>query len=118
MLAGGRTALQDAFRTFELPATRGRIGRHLPDPAFAGAFPFSWSRHPSQWCLKNWTARSCFSAASRVLNVPRFRLRPLLGSIFREYRRYAPVLSLRIIGDVTFSYRSCKPRSHDLISSS
>jgi hypothetical protein len=29
--------------------------------------------------------------------VPRFRFVPLFGSIFREYRRYSPDFSLRII---------------------
>ena len=37
-----------------------------------------------QWCLKYCTARSCFSAASRLLNVPRFRRLPVFGSCFRE----------------------------------
>jgi hypothetical protein len=35
-------------------------------------------------CLKYWTARSCFSAALLVLNVPRFFLRPELASFLRE----------------------------------
>lgn len=35
-------------------------------------------------CLKNCTARSCFSAAWRVENVPRFLRRPVLASFFRE----------------------------------
>jgi hypothetical protein len=48
-------------------------------------------------CLKNWTARSCFSAASRLLNVPRFRLMPVFGLTFREYNRYLPDFSFRII---------------------
>jgi uncharacterized membrane protein YbhN (UPF0104 family) len=39
-------------------------------------------RHPPR--LKNWTARSCFSAAARLLNVPRFRRRPVFGFFFRE----------------------------------
>src|SRR5512146_2183296 len=47
--------------------------------------------------LKYCTARSCFSAAARVLNVPRFLRLPVFGSTFCEYRRYSPVLSLRII---------------------
>src|SRR4029453_6492814 len=34
-------------------------------------------RHPCR--LQYCTARSCFSAAARVLNVPRFRRRPVLG---------------------------------------
>jgi hypothetical protein len=39
-------------------------------------------RQPAR--LKYWTARSCFSAAARVLNVPRFRRLPVFGLIFRE----------------------------------
>ncbi len=38
--------------------------------------------HPRR--LKNWTARSCRSAAARVLKVPRLRRRPVFGSFFRE----------------------------------
>jgi hypothetical protein len=37
-----------------------------------------------QCLLKNWTARSCFSAAARLPNVPRFLRRPVFGSFFRE----------------------------------
>ena len=41
--------------------------------------------HEAAQCrLKNWTARSCFSAAGRVLKVPRFLRRPVLGSFLRE----------------------------------
>lgn len=47
--------------------------------------------------LKNCTARSCFSAAARVANVPRLRRRPVRGSTFREYNRYWPDFSLRIM---------------------
>src|SRR5207237_10573816 len=52
--------------------------------------------HPR--CLKNCTARSWAWAASLVENVPRFRLFPVFGSFFREYRRYPPDFSLRILG--------------------
>src|SRR5215207_4487844 len=45
----------------------------------------------------NWMARSCFTAAARVLNVPRFRLFRLFGSGFREYSRNSPDFSFRII---------------------
>lgn len=38
----------------------------------------------SQCRLKYCTARSCFFAASRVSNVPRFRRFPVFGSFFRE----------------------------------
>jgi hypothetical protein len=37
--------------------------------------------------LKNWTARSCLLACSKVLKVPRFRRRRVLGSVFLEYSR-------------------------------
>jgi hypothetical protein len=37
--------------------------------------------------LKYCTAFSCFFAAARVLNVPRFRRLPVLGFFFREYKR-------------------------------
>lgn len=37
--------------------------------------------------LKYWTARSCFSAAARALNVPRFFRFPVLESFFFEYNR-------------------------------
>src|SRR5438445_10770251 len=47
--------------------------------------------------LKYCTARSCFCAATRVVNVPRFLRLPDLGSALREYSRYSPDLSLRII---------------------
>ena len=48
--------------------------------------------------MKNWTSRSCFSAAARVLKVPRLRRFPVLGSFFLEYRRYPPEASFRIMG--------------------
>jgi hypothetical protein len=54
-----------------------------------------FATHPR--LLKNWTARSCRSAADRLLNVPRFLRLPVLGSAFREYNRYLPDPSLRII---------------------
>jgi len=38
--------------------------------------------HPRR--LKNCTARSCFAAAARELNVPKFRRLPVLGFLFRE----------------------------------
>ena len=41
-------------------------------------------RGAAQRRLKNCTARSCFSAAARVGNVPRLRRRPVLGSRLRE----------------------------------
>jgi len=47
--------------------------------------------------LKNCTARSCASAARLVAKVPRFLRFPVLAFFLREYRRYFPLLSLRII---------------------
>ena len=52
----------------------------------------------SQWRLKYCTAFSCASAARLVGNVPRFRRFPVWAFFFREYRRYWPVFSFRIIG--------------------
>ena len=60
--------------------------------------------------LKNCTARSCRSAAPRVLNVPRFRRRPVFGSRLREYRRYSPVRSFRIIPSETILTHGRAPR--------
>ncbi len=50
-----------------------------------------------QRALKYCTARSCVSAAFLVLKVPRFRRLPVLGSFLREYKRYWPDGSFRII---------------------
>ena len=49
------------------------------------------------WCLKYCTARSCFSAAALDENVPRLRRLPVFASVVREYRRYFPDGSLRIM---------------------
>jgi hypothetical protein len=43
--------------------------------------------HNRQRRLKYCTAFSCFFAAGRVLNVPRFRRFPVFGFFFREYNR-------------------------------
>ena len=37
--------------------------------------------------LKNCTSRSCFSAAARVVNVPKLRRWPVFGFLFDEERR-------------------------------
>src|SRR5262245_42194080 len=39
---------------------------------------------PLQWRLKYCAARSCFTAAARVLKVPRLRRRPVFGFTLRE----------------------------------
>src|SRR5205807_4495935 len=61
--------------------------------------------------LKNCTARSCFSAAWRVLNVPRLRRLPVFGSSLREYKRYWPELSLRTIGTSPDEYAPQHPNA-------
>src|SRR5438128_9398278 len=50
-----------------------------------------------QWRLKNCTARSCCLAFSSDENVPKLRRLPVCGFFLREYSRYSPDLSLRII---------------------
>ncbi len=47
--------------------------------------------------LKNCTARSCLFAPASEENVPKFRRLPVLGFFLREYRRYSPDFSLRIM---------------------
>src|SRR3979490_1901293 len=47
--------------------------------------------------LKYCTSRSCFSAAARDLKVPRLRRLPVFGLTLREYSRYSPDCSLRIM---------------------
>ena len=66
---------------------------------FSPVSPVSQDPFPQvrQCRLKNWTAFSCFSAAARVLNVPRFLRLPVFGFFFREYSRYSPDLSFRIM---------------------
>ncbi len=61
----------------------------------------SFRRHASSYRarLKNCTARSCRLAFSRDVNVPRFRRRPVRLSTFREYRRYSPDFSFRIMSE-------------------
>ena len=47
--------------------------------------------------LAPWTARSCFSAAARDPNVPKFLRLPDFASFFFEYSRYSPDFSFRIM---------------------
>ena len=47
----------------------------------------AFREHNRQRRLKYCTAFSCFFAADRVLNVPRFLLLPVFGFFFREYKR-------------------------------
>src|ERR1041384_4593964 len=76
---------------------------HLPHPCVNQRF--SAPRGPRakqaaafvQCRLKYCPSRSCFSAAARLLKVPRFLRLPVLGFFLREYKRYPPDLSLLII---------------------
>ena len=56
--------------------------------------------------LKYCTARSCFCAAARDENVPRFFRFPVLASFLREYKRYSPDCSLRIMQKKMLNLRS------------
>ena len=47
--------------------------------------------------LKYCTARSCFCAAAREANVPKFLRFPVFASFLREYKRYSPDCNLRIM---------------------
>ncbi len=47
--------------------------------------------------LKYCTALSCFFAAAREENVPKFFRFPVFASFLREYKRYSPDCSLRIM---------------------
>lgn len=76
----------------------GRLGIRCATKKPSASRRSSYARFvPRPLRLKNCIARSCRLAASSVSNVPRFRLFPVLGSFFREYSRYHPDLSLRII---------------------
>ncbi len=92
-----------------LRASQGDIPPHCRGVADVMAF-MKRSTQPRR--LKNWMARSCFSAAARVANVPRFRRFPVRGSIFREYNRYSPDLSLRIISPSCGSRQRSLPSQH------
>ena len=86
--AGGRRHYADQVSLFRLFRER----RSIDDDA---------TRRPAAYFqrarLKYWTSRSCFSAAARVLNVPRFLRFPVLRSFFFEYNRYSPLCNFRII---------------------
>src|SRR4051812_38960018 len=95
------------FGFFETPKTTNPADNSL-SPSWVGEGQGEGGRalisyHPPyhQCRLKYCTSRSCFSAASRVWNVPRLRRLPVFGSTLREYRRYPPAASLRIMA--TFS---------------
>jgi hypothetical protein len=53
--------------------------------------------NPAHARLKYCMALSCFCAAARDENVPRFFRFPVFASFLREYKRYSPDCSLRII---------------------
>src|SRR5262245_2182336 len=57
---------------------------HLFFPARLGQLEQKKPAIDYPWRLKYWTARSCFSAAARVLKVPRFRRLPVLGSFLNK----------------------------------
>src|SRR5690349_18494878 len=60
-----------------------RADRRRGDFFFARFFAFFFAAI-GQCRWKYCTSRSCFSAAARVLNVPRFRRLPVLGFFFLE----------------------------------
>jgi hypothetical protein len=62
--------------------------------AFTGA-NCTTTNYPAR--LKYCTARSCFLAAAREENVPRFFLLPVFASFFFEYKRYSPECNFRIM---------------------
>jgi hypothetical protein len=72
----------------------GIAGVHVGTAA-PGCPPGAARLYPAR--LKYCTARSCFSAASRDANVPRFFRFPVFASFLREYKRYPPDCNLRIM---------------------
>src|SRR5579872_6895398 len=68
------------------------------------------SPETAQCRLKYCTSRSCFSAAARDLKVPRLRRLPVFGLTLREYSRYSPERSLRIMT----SPRQCLSHINDM----
>src|SRR5215467_4388036 len=87
-----RERVHDACRTEVVEGDLRRVDRVL-----AARF-----RMGDQWRLKYCTSRSCFSAATRDLKVPRFRLFPVLGSFFLEWSRYPPDFSFSIMWGAPF----------------
>jgi hypothetical protein len=69
--------------------------------------------------LKYCTARSCFSAAVREGNVPKFFRFPVLAFFFREYRRYSPDFNLRIMQErclrVASGWYALKSLRHEIL---
>jgi hypothetical protein len=78
-------------RFFDVGSTPSRTQLRSREEVAEGRRQF----HPCR--LKNWTARSCFSAAARVANVPRLRRLLVLGFGLREYNRYLPDWSFLIM---------------------
>jgi hypothetical protein len=68
-----------------------------PPPIYVTLCPAGPTKQPSQLCLKYCTAFSCASAARLVVNVPRFRRFPVVAFFLREYKRYWPLFSFRIM---------------------
>lgn len=83
------------------PLSRGRAAwvRPREGECRSSASSLRWhvSRQFRPWRLKYCTSRSCFSALARVEKVPRFLRLPVVGSGLREYNRYSPDFSLRIM---------------------
>src|SRR5205814_92922 len=73
--AGGRKRARHVYKLSRVPVPRIALCAAAPQPELS-------------YRLKNWTARSCFLAAARLLNVPRLRRLPVFGFFLREYRRY------------------------------
>lgn len=89
-IAAGRDLLRPALAANRRAARPGGVHDegHLKEAPFARSTgsrrSLSLSKDYPCRRLKNWISRSCFSAASRVSNVPRFRRLPVLGSVFIE----------------------------------
>ena len=78
---------------------RSTMERHSHSNSFFSCRPYLRGvQAPLRQCfLKNCTSRSCCRAFSSVVNVPRLRRLPVDSLFLREYKRYSPDLSLRII---------------------
>src|SRR3569832_2735144 len=86
-IAASRGLLRPALAARRSAARHGEVHekKHLEEAPFvrtAGSRrSLSLSKGYQCRCLKNWISRSCFSAASRVSNVPRLRRLPVLGFV-------------------------------------
>jgi hypothetical protein len=80
---GDRTKKRRENQAFKGRPGFGRYGANVA----AGTRAASLCSFSCQLRLKNCTAFSCFFAAARDLNVPRFRRFPVFGFFLREYKR-------------------------------